>query len=457
MKKRFWSLLVLPFFLTVGCSAGNLNTEQDKKVINENDVTDYDFSEKNFFVDKRWYDLLNVVYLNNFDNKEKLKLLTNDQSWVILKIIKHKKYNNEYKGIIENFLKSLTIENLDKSASLNLSYLMHIKSVMTDNEPNNIDYLNFVDESKLNNDKVIKSKLNFDSLFQNVLNRQKKDLVELRNSFYNLNYKNIIFNFSNYRLKFYRDIIFERKYKDIFDTFNGYNIYQMHETRPHPFYNDGLPRDLFPPYASFIDKMEAPWPEGFLDDLRIVMKKEEINADDIKAITNKSYEEGVKVSVKDPYLYNDLNSSGLPTTYINFKVKRNLDSNKKYYIQSDETVVNNKYILRTIAINENKKIIPAQEFESYFKGIKEEPNSQKEFSMSLDTSKLFDKNNSQLPVVYFMIPDLVFSKGVIESIQKILNNYMDNVKELPPTSIISLNNLFPFFKSKEEYERFFNF
>ncbi|SYV96828.1 Uncharacterised protein [Mycoplasmopsis edwardii] len=186
------------------------------------------------------------------------------------------------------------------------------------------------------------------------------------------------------------------------------------------------------------------------------MKKEEINADDIKAITNKSYEEGVKVSVKDPYLYNDLNSSGLPTTYINFKVKRNLDSNKKYYIQSDETVVNNKYILRTIAINENKKIIPAKEFESYFKGIKEEPNSQKEFSMSLDTSKLFDKNNSQLPVVYFMIPDLVFSKGVIESIQKILNNYLDSVKELPPTSIISLNNLFPFFKSKEEYERFFN-
>ncbi|SYV96827.1 Uncharacterised protein, partial [Mycoplasmopsis edwardii] len=136
---------------------------------------------------------------------------------------------------------------------------MHIKSVMIDNEPNNIDYLNFVDESKLNNDKVIKSKLNFDSLFQNVLNRQKEDLVELRNSFYNLNHKNIIFNFSNYRLKFYSDNIFERKYKDIFDTFNDYNIYQMHETRPHPFYNDGLPRDLFPPYASFIDKMEAPW------------------------------------------------------------------------------------------------------------------------------------------------------------------------------------------------------
>ncbi|WP_235732125.1 hypothetical protein [Mycoplasmopsis canis] len=47
-------------------------------------------------------------------------------------------------------------------------------------------------------------------------------------------------------------------------------------------------------------------------------------------------------------------------------MKRNLDSNKKYYIQSDETVVNNKYILRTIAINENKKVIPAKEFESYF-------------------------------------------------------------------------------------------
>nr|WP_322959201.1 hypothetical protein [Mycoplasmopsis canis]WQQ12597.1 hypothetical protein RRG48_00935 [Mycoplasmopsis canis] len=455
MKKRFWSLLVLPFFLTVGCSGGNLNTKQDKKVIKENDVTDYDFSEKNFFVDKRWCDLLNVVYANNFDNKEKLKLLTNDQSWVILKIIKHKKYNNEYKRIIENFLKSLTIENLDKSASLNLSYLMHIKSVMIDNEPNNIDYLNFVDESKLNNDKVIKSKLNFDSLFQNVLNRQKEDLVELRNSFYNLNHKNIIFNFSNYRLKFYSDNIFERKYKGFFDSFNNHKIYQMHETRPHPFYNDGLPRDLFPPYASFINKMEAFSPEGFLDDLRIVMKKEEINADDIKAITNKTYEEGVKVSVKDPYLYNDLNSSGSTTTYINFKVKRNLDSNKKYYIQSDETVVNNKYILRTIAINENKKIIPAKEFESYFKGIKEEPNSQKEFSMSLDTSKLFGEDNSQLPIVYFMIPDSVFSKRAIESIQKILNNYVDNVKKLPPTSIISLNDLFPFFKTKEEYERFF--
>ncbi|EIE42365.1 hypothetical protein MCANUFG4_00578 [Mycoplasmopsis canis UFG4] len=212
---------------------------------------------------------------------------------------------------------------------------------------------------------------------------------------------------------------------------------------------------MFPPYASFINKMEAFSPEGFLDDLRIVMKKEEINADDIKTITNKTYEEGVKVSVKDPYLYNDLNSSGSTTTYINFKVKRNLDSNKKYYIQSDETVVNNKYILRTIAINENKKVIPAKEFESYFKGIKEEPNSQKEFSMSLDTSKLFGEDNSQLPIVYFMIPDSVFSKRAIESIQKILNNYVDNVKKLPPTSIISLNDLFPFFKTKEKYERFF--
>ncbi|WP_155103269.1 hypothetical protein [Mycoplasmopsis canis] len=34
--------------------------------------------------------------------------------------------------IIENFLKSSTIVTLDKSASLNLSYLMHIKSVMID-------------------------------------------------------------------------------------------------------------------------------------------------------------------------------------------------------------------------------------------------------------------------------------------------------------------------------------
>ncbi|EIE40940.1 hypothetical protein [Mycoplasmopsis canis] len=78
MKKKFWSLFVLPFFLSVGCSNNEINTHQDKKVSKESDVTDYDFSEKNFFVDKRWYDLLNVVYLNNFDNKEKLKLLTND-------------------------------------------------------------------------------------------------------------------------------------------------------------------------------------------------------------------------------------------------------------------------------------------------------------------------------------------------------------------------------------------
>ncbi|EIE42366.1 hypothetical protein MCANUFG4_00583 [Mycoplasmopsis canis UFG4] len=86
MKKKFWSLFVLPFFLSVGCS----NTGQDNKVSEESGVTDYDFSEKHFFVDKLLYDLLNVVYLNHFDNKEKLKLLTNDQSWVILKIIKHK-------------------------------------------------------------------------------------------------------------------------------------------------------------------------------------------------------------------------------------------------------------------------------------------------------------------------------------------------------------------------------
>ncbi|EIE40810.1 hypothetical protein MCANUF31_00563 [Mycoplasmopsis canis UF31] len=75
--------------------------------------------------------------------------------------------------------------------------------------------------------------------------------------------------------------------------------------------------------------------------------------------------------------------------------------------------------------------------------------------MSLDTSKLFGEDNSQLPIVYFMIPDSVFIKWAIESIHIILNNYVDNVKKLPPTSIISFNDLFPFFKTKEEYERFF--
>ncbi|WP_235732111.1 hypothetical protein [Mycoplasmopsis canis] len=44
-------------------------------------------------INERSFKTLKNLYSHNFDNNGKLKLLTNDQSWVILKMLKNKKYN----------------------------------------------------------------------------------------------------------------------------------------------------------------------------------------------------------------------------------------------------------------------------------------------------------------------------------------------------------------------------
>ncbi|AKF40973.1 hypothetical protein AAW50_00770 [Mycoplasmopsis canis] len=106
MKKKIFFLIGL--LAIIPLSSCNVK-ENDVVKINKSETSRNEMDDE-FKIDERWFNLLNNLYSHNFDNNGKLKLLTNDQSWVILKMLKNKKYNYKYKKLIEEYLSKISID-----------------------------------------------------------------------------------------------------------------------------------------------------------------------------------------------------------------------------------------------------------------------------------------------------------------------------------------------------------
>ncbi|EIE41636.1 hypothetical protein MCANUFG1_02141 [Mycoplasmopsis canis UFG1] len=444
MKKKIFFLISLLAIMPL--SSCNVK-ENDVVKINKSETSHNEMDDE-FKIDERWFNLLNNLYSHNFDNNVKLKLLTNDQSWVILKMLKNKKYNYKYKKLIEEYLNKISIDNnLEENASFNLNYLLYLKETLEYNwENTDVDKLIYNEEKSKKEINDLK-KIDINIIAELIKNDKNSKFSELAYAFAHT-FFDVLNNNIDFTKKFsYYDHLFRKKYKFNFNDFEHHTIGSYFKR-------------LITPYVSDINQKKKYWWSHFDDELRKLFLYPPYDDEKVRKQINKKYNEGKFLSIKNIIgeYTNDKNIK------INFQSNRNLLDKKENIKLITKEYKKGNYLFRFITLKEYAPLYSYDEFKSIYKEDGKKRFSNKNFSgnfyFSLDTNKLFSKNNSELKEIYILKTDNIFinedfNSFDAENFENILNNYYNHINKEPDNLVLSIDEFMPIFKTGKEYLELF--
>ncbi|EIE42091.1 hypothetical protein MCANUFG1_00593 [Mycoplasmopsis canis UFG1] len=402
--------------------------------------------------DKRWYNLLNTYYKDNFDNKEKLQYLSNDQSWVIIRILKHPLYGLDYKKVIEIFLDNINPNELRtfKTESLKLNYLIYIWKTLSFNskiksEPFQFDAFNSDNVTKIN-----KEKLEIDSIARQILDNKDKKRTLLEKSYAPFLLESIRHN-SDYTDDYlYKDYDSFKKHPYDFKKF-WFHILYNHKVRPFSeiVETNSVDEDRKFINSSIYNAFSELWNYKLSDD------------ENINNVLFNIYNKGEFLSIKN---VNSFNHESTKENEINiiFNSNQELNIKQKFGIETKEIILNNEFLIRIINIIEKPKLHTFEEFKNIYQlnnrkwFTNTKPSENKNYKYIINTKKIFTKDHSNLKKIYLVKNDNIFTYSQNSSypfmLKKFIKYYYEKYDIKENSLVLSLDDFFPKLKNAQEYK-----